>query len=138
MGAWATYGLGSESQDLPSYIVLTDPGGHPVDGVRNWSNGWLPALFQGTVVRPQEPRILNLDPPPHLKGTPQERALDFLARLNERHLAAYETPGQAVRAFMQLVDYRRRQTLLMETPPKKKIIGPAQPPAGTGQRPPAS
>ncbi len=53
LGSWLTYGLGSESQDLPAYVVLTDPGGHPVDGVRNWSNGWLPPLFQGTVIRPQ-------------------------------------------------------------------------------------
>ena len=53
---------------LPAYMVLTDPGGHPVDGVTNWSNGFMPALFQGTVLRPREPRILNLQPPPHLAG----------------------------------------------------------------------
>lgn len=40
-GSWLTYGLGSVSQDLPAYMVLSDPGGHPVDGVRNWSNGWM-------------------------------------------------------------------------------------------------
>ena len=65
---WLTYGLGSESQNLPAYVVLTDPTGLPVLGVDNWSNGWLPSLYQGTVVRPQEPRILNLDPPPHDHG----------------------------------------------------------------------
>jgi uncharacterized protein (DUF1501 family) len=86
LGSWLTYGLGSESQDLPSYVVLTDPGGHPVDGVRNWSNGWLPPLFQGTVVRPQEPRILNLDPPAHLRGQRQAENLALLADLNRRHL----------------------------------------------------
>ena len=85
LGSWLTYGLGSESQDLPSYMVLTDPGGHPVDGVRNWSNGWLPPLFQGTVIRPQEPRILNLDPPPHLRGQRQRENLELLADLNRRH-----------------------------------------------------
>ncbi|MEX0818835.1 MAG: DUF1501 domain-containing protein, partial [Pirellulaceae bacterium] len=63
LGAWLTYALGSESQDLPAYMVLTDPGGHPVDGVNNWTNGWMPPLFQGTVLRPNEPRILNLQPP---------------------------------------------------------------------------
>ena len=46
LGSWLTYGLGSESQDLPAYVVLSDPGGHPVDGVRNWSNGWLPPCFK--------------------------------------------------------------------------------------------
>lgn len=93
VGSWLTYGLGSESQNLPAYVVLTDPGGLPVDGVRNWSNGWMPPLFQGTVVRPTEPRILNLDPPAHLKGALQEHNLAFLARLNHEHLARH--PGEA-------------------------------------------
>src|SRR5438093_4860084 len=92
LGSWVTYGLGSESQSLPAYVVLTDPGGHPVDGVRNWSNGWMPPLFQGTVVRATEPRILNLEPPPHLKGELQEQNLAFLARLNRDHLARH--PGE--------------------------------------------
>ena len=48
--------------------MLTDPGGLPVLGVDNWQNGWLPSLYQGTVVRPTEPRFLNLDPPPQLRG----------------------------------------------------------------------
>src|SRR6266496_985446 len=93
LGSWLTYGLGSESQSLPAYVVLTDPGGHPVDGVRNWSNGWMPPLFQGTIVRSAEPRILNLEPPPHLKGELQEQNLAFLARLNRDHLARH--PGEA-------------------------------------------
>jgi hypothetical protein len=92
LGSWLTYGLGSESQSLPAYVVLTDPGGHPVDGVRNWSNGWMPPLFQGTIVRPTEPRILNLEPPPNLKGELQEQNLAFLARLNRDHLARH--PGE--------------------------------------------
>src|SRR5262245_53049661 len=44
LGSWVTYGLGSESADLPAYVVLTDPGGLPVDGVRNWSQGWMPSV----------------------------------------------------------------------------------------------
>jgi len=86
LGSWLTYGLGSESQDLPAYVVLSDPDGHPVDGVRNWSNGWLPPLYQGTVIRPREPRILNLDPPPHLRGERQQQNLALLAELNRQHL----------------------------------------------------
>jgi hypothetical protein len=93
LGAWLTYALGSESQDLPAYMVLTDPGGLPVDGVTNWSNGFMPATFQGTVLRPREPRILNLQPPPHLEGRFQRQNLDFLQRLNAEHLAAH--PGEA-------------------------------------------
>src|SRR2546427_7385674 len=92
-GSWIIYGLGTERQDLPAYVVLTDPGGLPVDGVRNWSNGWMPPLFQGTVVRPTEPRILNLDPPAHLKGALQEQNLAFLAGLNREHLARH--PGES-------------------------------------------
>ncbi len=49
LGSWLTYGLGTSSQDLPAYVVLTDPGGLPVLGTNNWSNGWLPALYQGTI-----------------------------------------------------------------------------------------
>ncbi len=86
LGSWLTYGLGSESQNLPAYVVLTDPVSTPVLGVDNWSNGWLPSLFQGTVVRAQEPRILNLDPPPAMRGQPQERYLEFLDALNRDHL----------------------------------------------------
>lgn len=93
LGGWMTYALGAESNELPGYVVLTDPGGLPVDGVRNWSSGWLPPLFQGTVVRAKEPRILNLDPPPHLKGELQRQNLAFLADMNRRHLAAH--PGEA-------------------------------------------
>ena len=93
LGSWLTYGLGSESQDLPAYVVLSDPAGHPVDGVRNWSNGWLPPLFQGTVIRPREPRILNLDPPPHLRGQHQQENLALLADLNRHHLERH--PGEA-------------------------------------------
>lgn len=92
LGSWLTYGLGSESQNLPAFVVLTDPRGLPVEGVRNWSNGWLPSLFQGTVVRPREPRILNLDAPAHLAGEAQEKYLSYLDRLNRGHLKAH--PGE--------------------------------------------
>ncbi len=93
LGAWLTYALGSETRDLPAYMVLVDPGGHPVDGTHNWTNGFLPPLFQGTVLRPSEPRILNLNPPPRLKGDLQAQNLDFLAAINRRHLERH--PGEA-------------------------------------------
>ena len=92
LGSWLTYGLGSESQNLPAFVVLTDPRGLPVEGVRNWSNGWLPSLFQGTVVRPREPRILNLDAPAHLAGDTQKEFLAYLNQLNREHLT--EHPGE--------------------------------------------
>jgi len=93
MGSWLVYGLGSQSRELPAYMVLSDPGGHPVDGTINWSSGFMPSLYQGTVLRPQEPRILNLEPPPHLKGALQRQNLALLERLNRRHLEAH--PGES-------------------------------------------
>lgn len=86
LGSWLTYGLGSEADDLPAFMALIDPGQLPVLGVENWSNGWLPSIYQGTVVRPTEPRILDLTPPAHLQGRPQAEALEFLEKLNRNHL----------------------------------------------------
>ncbi|WP_417736373.1 DUF1501 domain-containing protein [Rosistilla oblonga] len=85
LGSWLTYALGTQSESLPAYIAMTDPKGLPVAGVLNWSNGWLPSLFQGTVIRPVKPRILNLQPPPHLDGEIQSNYLDLLQSLNQRH-----------------------------------------------------
>lgn len=92
IGSWLTYGLGSESQELPAYVVLTDPKGLPVEGVQNWTSGWLPSLYQGTVVRPREPRILNLDPPEAIKGEAQGNYLNFLSELNRDHMKRH--PGE--------------------------------------------
>src|SRR5947208_6356409 len=64
LGSWLTYALGSESQELPAYVVLSDPTGLPVLGVDNWSCGWLPSLYQGTAVRHKTPRILKHHPAP--------------------------------------------------------------------------
>ena len=63
LGSWLTYGLGCEADDLPAFVALIDPGQLPVLGVENWQNGFLPSIYQGTVVRPTEPRILDLTPP---------------------------------------------------------------------------
>lgn len=92
LGSWLTYALGCESQNLPAFMVLSDPGGHPVDGVTNWSNGFMPAMFQGTVLRPKEPRIFNLQPPVHLAGEVQRQNLDLLQEVNRMHLAGH--PGE--------------------------------------------
>ena len=92
MGSWLLYGLGSDTANLPAYMVMTDPGGPPVDNIHNWSNGWMPSMFQGTVLRPRDPRILNLDAPAHLRGDIQRGNLGFLARLNRRHLEKH--PGE--------------------------------------------
>lgn len=92
LGSWLTYGLGSESQELPAYMVLAHPSGLPTFESEHFTNGWLPSLYQGTVIRATEPRILNLDAPPALAGAPQARQLDLLKSFNEEHLA--EHPGE--------------------------------------------
>ncbi len=92
LGAWLTYALGSETDELPAYMVLSDPGGHPVDGVHNWTNGFLPSLYQGTVLRAKEPRIFNLNAPANLKGDVQRNYLGFLNQINQAHLV--KRPGE--------------------------------------------
>jgi hypothetical protein len=92
LGSWLSYGLGTENQDLPAYCALADPLGLPVNGTDNWTGGWLPSLYQGTLVRAREPRILNLDAPAELRGLPQAQYLSFLNELNQEHLAQH--PGE--------------------------------------------
>ncbi|MBL9126958.1 MAG: DUF1501 domain-containing protein [Verrucomicrobiales bacterium] len=86
LGSWLGFGLGCESSELPAFVTLTHPNGLPLLADHNWSAGWLPSLYQGTVIRPKEPRLLNLDPTEHLRGTAQERQIDFLRELNREHL----------------------------------------------------
>ena len=93
LGSWLLKSLGSETQELPAYVALTHPSGMPLMGGDNWSNGSLPSIYQGTVVRPKEPRILNLDPPSFLVGEPQRAQLDLIARINAEHLASH--PGES-------------------------------------------
>ncbi|MFM7075441.1 MAG: DUF1501 domain-containing protein, partial [Planctomycetaceae bacterium] len=92
LGAWLCYGLGSETQDLPAYMVLAHPGGLPTFQGEHWTNGWLPSPYLGTLVRPSEPRMLNLDAAPQLRGAPQARQLALLERINADHAAAH--PGE--------------------------------------------
>ncbi|MEC7680090.1 MAG: DUF1501 domain-containing protein, partial [Planctomycetota bacterium] len=94
MASWLLYALGCETENLPAYMVLTDPGGPPVDSTNNWSSGFMPALYQGTVLRPKEPRILNLNAPEHLQGIPQRQNLDFLQSLNQSHAEQYPNTGE--------------------------------------------
>jgi hypothetical protein len=89
LGSWLTFGLGCENDSLPAYVALTARDGLPYNNQENWTAGWLPGLYQGTMVRNAEPRILNLDPPQHLLGAGQRAQLNLLRRLNERHRAEH-------------------------------------------------
>jgi hypothetical protein len=92
LGSWVVYGLGSENQNLPAYVVLDDPLGLPINGVENWQAGFLPPVFQGTRFRSTGSPVLNLrpdvDPPAEVVRT--ER--DLVSRLDELHRR--ERPGQ--------------------------------------------
>jgi Protein of unknown function (DUF1501) len=89
MGSWVTYGLGSENQNLPAYVVLDDPIALPINGTQNWQSGFLPPVFQGTRFRSTGAPVLNLErgfaEPDEI--TPLGRAL--AARLDEAHLRAH-------------------------------------------------
>jgi hypothetical protein len=86
VGSWVNYGLGSENQDMPGYIVIQDPRGAPVNGAAVWANGYLPAAYQGTLLRPSGSPILNLSPPAELSSARQRREFDALRWLNREHL----------------------------------------------------
>lgn len=89
LGSWISYALGSENQNLPSYIVLRDPEGYPGTGSTLWQNGWLPAVYRGTEFNAQGPPILNLRASTPLPGGAQRDDLEFLARMNQRHRQDY-------------------------------------------------
>jgi hypothetical protein len=85
VGAWVSYALGTENQNLPAFVVLRDPTKYSINGKQPWSNGWLPALFQGVEFRSAGAPVLDLEPP-HRQPPGAERAnLDLLARLNDEH-----------------------------------------------------
>lgn len=84
MGAWVTYGLGTENQDLPAFVAIPDPRGLPPSGPANWTNGFLPAAFQGTAFAAHKP-IANLQAPPGAKAENEKEVRDLLAQLNDAH-----------------------------------------------------
>ncbi len=85
MGSWVTYGLGTENQNLPGFVVLPDLA-YPQGGAGNWSNGFLPAHYQGTPLRSQGAPVLDMNPPEYVAREQQRANLDFLGELNRRHM----------------------------------------------------
>ena len=85
LGAWVVYGLGSENQSLPAYVVLDDPLGLPVNGVQSWQSGYLPPVYQGTRLRSQGLPILNLTPEIDERAQVTRLRRDLLARLDSVH-----------------------------------------------------
>lgn len=85
MGSWVNYGLGSENEDLPGFVVMLDPRGGPISGAKNWTSGYMPATYQATVMRSQGNPILDLSPPGDLSKRAQRKLLDTLREYNEAH-----------------------------------------------------
>jgi hypothetical protein len=88
IGAWTTYGLGTLNQNLPAFVVLP-AGAYPQGGSANWSNGFLPAYYQGTTLRPTGSPILDLNPPAGTTRAMQRANLDLLAQLNKADSAKH-------------------------------------------------
>jgi hypothetical protein len=89
LGSWVTYGLGSLNANLPGYVVMLDPRGGPTSGSPNWSSGYMPAAYQGTLLRSSSQPILNLQPPAGLDQKSQREEIDFLQQLNRRHATGH-------------------------------------------------
>lgn len=117
VGSWVAYGLGSENRDMPTFVVLPDPGGGAKGGPPAWGSGFLPATYQGVTMRTGGTPILNLQPPASISPAQQRRTLDLIQRFNYRHLegrpaddelsariAAYELAFRMQAAAPELVD----------------------------------
>jgi hypothetical protein len=87
LGSWVAYGLGSENQNMPAFLVLPDPGGGIKGGPPAWGSGYLPAAYQGTTLRPGPSPLLHLQPPKGVSVEREKQALDLIRRMNERHIA---------------------------------------------------
>jgi hypothetical protein len=102
LGSWVTYGLGSVSDELPAYCVLLQPEGTPEGGAPCWASGFLPAVYQGTLLRRGPNPILNLKPPPDVGREQQRRTLDLVRKMNAADLEKDDTELQARIASYEL------------------------------------
>ena len=86
LGSWVSYGLGTENESMPAFVVMTDPRGGPIGSASNWTAGYMPAAFQGTLFRSGGTPLLDLAAPSGISDRTQRRALDLLKDLNEAHM----------------------------------------------------
>ena len=127
VGAWVNYGLGSVNQDLPGFIVLPEIS-YPQGGSPNWGNGFLPAHFQGTPLRPKGSPILDLSPPDGITREHQRENLDLLGKLNHLHqqahprhvelearMAAYELAFRMQMQVPGILDIERESAAIKES-----------------------
>ncbi len=94
LGAWLAYGLGTENQNMPAFVVLPDPRGWVKGGAPAWGNGFLPAAFQGTLITGGNSPIRYLNTPPGIDARQQRRTLDFINQLNQEHRRQREADSE--------------------------------------------
>ena len=87
LGSWVNYGLGTVNQNLPGFVVMLDPTGGPISGAKNWNSGYMPATYQGTILRSAGQPILDLRRPEGMTPAMQRRLLDTLSQANHAHQA---------------------------------------------------
>ena len=128
LGSWVTYGLGSESENLPAYCVMTQPEGLPEGGAPMWDAGYLPAIHQGTVLRNGSTPILHLQPKPEISREQQRNMLSYMRRMNELSLSEKDS-DLAARISSYELAYRMQQhapeavDLSKESKETKKLYG---------------
>jgi hypothetical protein len=106
IGSWATYGLGSENQDLPGFVVLLSGGTDPTGGKSLWGSGFLPSVFQGVQCRSQGEPILYVSDPKGMSRDVRRRSLDALKNLNELELREFNDPETLTRIAQYELAYR--------------------------------
>jgi hypothetical protein len=134
LGSWVNYGLGSENENLPGYVVMLDKTGGPISGPKNWASGYMPAAYQGVIIRADGTPIHNLELPPGMDRATQRTLLDRLRDKNQEHLAersdntelaariaSYELAYKMQQYAPEAVDYSQ------ETEETKALYGIDQP-----------
>ncbi len=111
MGSWLSYGLGTQNESLPGFVVMTDPRGGPIGSASNWTAGYMPAAYQGTLFRGTGEPLLDLATPAGVTPQAQRKSLDLLAQLNQEHLAARPNESElAARIHSYELAYRMQTT----------------------------
>jgi len=114
LGSWLVYGLGSANENLPAYVVLGDPGGLPVDGERNWSAGFLPAVYQGTPFRSGPSPVFNLRTPAVIPEGARKRQLAFMEAVNRHHASRYSENSELAARISNFETAARMQSAVPE------------------------
>jgi hypothetical protein len=129
LGAWTSYGLGTENQNLPAFVVMQDNAASVINGPRNWGGGFMPAVYQGTRFTAGSEPIANLNPPEGVTDAQQRAKLDFLTQMNRAHAATRAQSELEARiasyelAFRMQAEAPEAVDLARESAATKKLYG---------------